>query len=82
MLLSPLGGIEFGNDGFKKKRWTWWESNEHVHAPPFQPLIFALNNQISVKVLNQEKINISFHAENQVCKFRVGSKIKVWIFLL
>ena len=77
MILSSLGGLELDADGFRKKRWLWKEQEEHVHAPPFQPLIFSLNYNISVKVINQEKINVHFYAENHICKFRVGSKIKI-----
>jgi hypothetical protein len=65
------------SDGTKKKRWQWWDPNEHVHAPPFQSLLFPLNNQISVRIHSQDKINIDFLAENQICKFKVGSKIKL-----
>lgn len=81
MILTPLGGLELDSEGFKRKRWLWWENDNHVHAPPFQPIIFSLNNYISVKVFSQEKINVTFHAENQICKFRVGSKIKVLIII-
>jgi hypothetical protein len=77
MILSPFGGIELGPEGLRKRRWAWWDTSEHVHAPPFQPIIFSLSNHISVKIFNQEKINLNFYAENQICKFRVGSKIKV-----
>lgn len=77
MLLSPLGGVELDIQGGRKKRWLWYDTLEHIHAPPFQPIIFALNNHISLKVFNQEKININFCAENQTFRFRVGSKIKI-----
>lgn len=81
LLLSPLGGIELDAEGTRKKRWLWWDENsEHVHAPPLQPLIMALNSQISVKVFDQDKINVCFSAETQNCKFGVGSKLKVHIF--
>ena len=78
MLLSPLGGIELDMEGVRKRRWFWWDmGGEHVHAPPFQPLMFTLNNYINLKVASQDKIQINFLAENQICKFRVGSKFKV-----
>lgn len=77
LLLSPWGGVELNSEGLKKKRWSWWNMDEHVHAPPFQPIIFALNNNLSVKVYSHDKINVNFFAESQICKFRVGSKIKV-----
>jgi hypothetical protein len=82
LALSPLGGIELNPNGRRKKRWLWWDSSgggeeQHVHAPPLQPLIMSLNSQIAIKVFNQDKINVCFGAENQNCKFGVGSKLKV-----
>jgi len=80
MVLSPLGGIELETDGTRKRRWLWHEMEEHIHAPPLQPIILSLNHQIGIKIYNQEKIHVNFYAENQVCKFKVGSKIKVKFF--
>lgn len=77
LIISPFGGLELDSDGTKKKRWQWWDPNEHVHAPPFQSLVFTLNNQICVRIHSQDKINIDFLAENQICKFKVGSKIRL-----
>lgn len=77
MLLSPLGGLELDSEGFRRKRWFWWNFEEHVHAPPLQPLTMSLNPNISVKVLDQEKINLCFSADNQNLKFGVGSKIRI-----
>lgn len=77
LLLSPLCGIELDPSGARKKRWLWWDQEEHVHAPPLQPLIISLNSQIAIKVFNQDKINVCFSAEFQNCKFGVGSKLKV-----
>jgi hypothetical protein len=79
LILTPFGGCELSQQGARKRRWSWLNQVEHVHAPPFQPIIFSLSNNIGVKVFSQEKINVNFYAENQVCKFRVGSKIKVRI---
>lgn len=77
MILSSLGGLELDADGNRKKRWLWHDQTEHVHAPPFQPIIFSINNNISIRVVNQEKINLHFYAENQICKFKVGTKMKI-----
>ena len=76
-MLNPLGGMELDSDGSRKKRWFWSDLSEHVHAPPLQPIIFALNHQISVKIVNRDKISINFIAEAHMCRFMVGSKIKI-----
>jgi len=76
--LSPQGGLELESDGRKKKRWQWSEMHEnHVHAPPFQSLTYVLNSQITVKLVNQIKINVDFIAEQNICKFRIKIKPKV-----
>ena len=59
------------------KRWHWWDPNTHVHAPPNQPIIFALNKFIYVKVYTQSRVYINFYAESKSCKFRVGSNLMV-----
>ena len=72
--------MELDAEGVRKKKWQWTDlsmsSGEHVHAPPFQSITYTLNSQIAVKLVSQEKINIDFIAENQICKFRINVKPK------
>ncbi len=74
--MNLIGGLEFDENKIKKKRWLWFDTTT-CHVPPFQPIKLVVNNNISVKVLSFDKICIEYICENQVCKFRVGSKIKV-----
>ncbi len=79
--MNPIGGIEFDGNVSRKRKWIWWDKSPthgiSCNVPPFQPIMFTLNDQISVKIIDFDKINISFTYENQICKFRVGSKLKV-----
>lgn len=37
--MGPLGGVEFEvqeNDLQRRKRWLWWDSTNHIHAPPYE----------------------------------------------
>lgn len=80
LLLTPNGGLELDNEGHRKKKWQWAELHEnHVHAPPFQSLNYVLNNQISVKLVSQEKINVDFISEGNICKFRINIKPKQFV---
>jgi hypothetical protein len=82
--MGPLGGAEFEheeqNDMHRRKRWLWWDSSKHVHAPPFQPINFTLNSQFGVKIHNQQKIYLSFTADGHQYNFRVGSKLQVLFY--
>ena len=77
LILTPSGGLELDLNGVRKKKWQWMEiHNNHAHAPPFQSIQYVLNNQLSVRLVSQEKINVDFVAESQICKFRINIKPK------
>lgn len=63
--------------GALKKRWHWWDHTTHVHAPPFQPICFALNSALSVRCLAQDQIFLSFSQDKMSLRFNVGVKLKV-----
>ncbi|CAF0776054.1 unnamed protein product [Didymodactylos carnosus] len=82
--LTAIEGIELNSDGSRRKRWNWWSSlkpsdvvADHVHAPPFQPILFHLNEQMVIKICSQEKIYLTFSDELVDLKFKVGAKLKV-----
>lgn len=72
-----MGGVELDDTGAKKKKWSWKDQETHVHAPPFQPICFALNKNIAVRVMGQENIAVTFSAKQRSCRFNVGTKLKV-----
>lgn len=63
--------------GAIKKRWRWWDHTTHVHAPPFQPICFALNSVLSVRCLAQDQIYLAFSQNKMNLRFNVGVKLKV-----
>ncbi|XP_071839543.1 uncharacterized protein [Apostichopus japonicus] len=63
--------------GALKKRWHWWDHTTHVHAPPFQPICFALNSALSVRCLAQDQIFLSFSQDKMSLRFNVGVKLKL-----
>lgn len=80
--ISPFGGYEINQENddaqvIRRKRWLWWDFKDHVHAPPFQPFLFSLNENICVKIHSQENIYLSYRCEIHQLSFRVGSRLKI-----
>jgi hypothetical protein len=80
--LTALEGVELNYDGSRRRRWYWWAKvtssfEPHVHAPPFQPIFFHLNDEIVIKICTQEKIYMKFCADLVDLKFKVGARLKV-----
>lgn len=77
LYLDQFGGVELDDTGAKKKKWSWKDQETHVHAPPFQPICFALNKNMAVRVMGQENIAVTFSAKQRSCRFNVGTKLKL-----
>ncbi|XP_040197206.1 glutamate-rich protein 6B [Rana temporaria] len=75
VVLDPCGGLYLDENGTQQKQWAWWDSSQHVHAPPFQPITLKLNSNIEVKMLTQDRIFLTYTREKQKVTFNVGSKL-------
>ncbi|CAF1185605.1 unnamed protein product [Rotaria sordida] len=80
--LTALEGVELNVDGSRRRRWNWWTKvntslEPHVHAPPFQPILFHLNKEIVIKICSQEKLYMKFSTELIELKFKVGARLQV-----
>lgn len=85
--LTALEGVELYSDGSRRRRWNWWTKvntslDVHVHAPPFQPILFHLNDEIVIKICSQEKIYMKYSSELIAQKFKVGARLRVNIIKL
>eukprot|EP00795_Rhopilema_esculentum_P016667 gene16667-8105_t len=76
MVLTPYGGMQVDKAGNYKKKWNWYFIKGHVHTPPFQPICFALNKQLSCRVMEQDHIVITFTSDQRAVRFNVGAKLK------
>merc|ERR1712224_611232 len=74
--INAFGGVELDPKGRKKKRWQWYMIKGHVHTPPFHPLCFSLNKYLSVRILNQQNIALSFSSLRRSVRFNVGAQLK------
>ncbi|XP_078612357.1 glutamate-rich protein 6-like isoform X2 [Branchiostoma floridae x Branchiostoma japonicum] len=76
MHLTPMEGSLFDVYGEKRRSWHWKDQVTHVHAPPFQPICFTLNRHMSVRVMSQDRIYLTFTAQSKSIKLNVGTRLK------
>ncbi|XP_023192878.1 glutamate-rich protein 6 isoform X2 [Xiphophorus maculatus] len=60
--LTSRGGTLFSETGDLKKHWKWQENEQHVHAPPCQPMHLTLSPFLKVHIKSQEDISILFNS--------------------
>ncbi|KAL5004375.1 hypothetical protein ScPMuIL_017831 [Solemya velum] len=77
VFIDKLGGIELEASGAKKRRWKWIDMENHVHAPPLQPICFTLTKYIGIRIMNQDNIAVTFSCKKSSCRFNVGVKLKL-----
>ena len=68
--------------GGRKRSWNWRDQEKHVHAPPFQPIVFGMNRFIGVRFMAQESIALTLTGKKRSCRFNVGSKLKVHVLTI
>ncbi|XP_043987653.1 glutamate-rich protein 6-like [Gambusia affinis] len=61
--LTSTGGALFSETGDLKKHWKWQENEQHVHAPPCQPMHLSLSPFLEVHIKSQEDISILFNSK-------------------
>jgi hypothetical protein len=77
LFLDQVGGIELDPRGARRRKWCWKDQVQHVHAPPIQPITFAVTPNLAVRVMDQANITLSFNCKTRSCRFQVGSRLKV-----
>jgi len=76
LVLTPHYGVQIDKNGNYKKKWRWHFIKGHVHTPPFQPICFALNKEMSCRIMEQDHIVITFTSGQRTVRFNVGAKLK------
>lgn len=86
VLFSPrvytniLGGQYSDQAGNRVRAWNWSSLITASHFVSFKPVFLALNCYIGIRILEQDKISISFLAMGQQARINVGTKVKVGTF--
>lgn len=78
--INILGGQYSDQAGNRVRAWNWSSSINFSPFASFKPIFLALNRYIGVRILEQDKISITFLAMGQQARISVGSKVKVGIF--
>ncbi|KFV09324.1 Protein FAM194A, partial [Pterocles gutturalis] len=75
--LGPWTGICLDQAGASQKHWKWHDFSHHTHCPPFQSITMKLNSHITIKILAQDQIDLSFTSRSNCIRFNVGSRLKL-----
>lgn len=79
--LNQLEGLHCSENGALKQHWSWHDLEPDIHPLPFQPLYLSLNPFISLRILTQERIYLTFSHGTCRVRFNVGAKLKVSLLL-
>merc|ERR1719394_1065841 len=75
LCMDPYGGMELDHRGFKKRRWSWKEQVTSLHAMHIQPLTMSLSVCVSLRVMAQDNMILTFTCNQKTIKFQVGVRL-------
>ncbi|XP_054557092.1 glutamate-rich protein 6 [Talpa occidentalis] len=75
--INILGGQYSDQAGNRIRAWNWSSSVASLPFVSFKPVFLALNHYVGVRILEQDKISITFLAMGQQARISVGTKVKV-----
>ncbi|CAF0875700.1 unnamed protein product [Brachionus calyciflorus] len=71
--LNSFGAINFDENGTLLRKWLW-PPDSKINA--FHPIIFRLNEFMSIKIFSRNKIVFNFRSKQSTCKFLVSTRVK------
>nr|XP_044986577.1 glutamate-rich protein 6 [Jaculus jaculus] len=75
--INILGGQYSDQAGNRIRSWNWSSTLASSPFVSFKPVFLALNRYIGIRILDQDKIFITFLAMGQQAKISVGTKLKL-----
>ncbi|KAM7133196.1 glutamate-rich protein 6 [Molossus nigricans] len=75
--INVLGGQYSDQAGNRVRAWTWSSSVASSPFVSFKPVFLALNHSVGVRILEQDKISITFLAMGRQARISVGTKVKL-----
>ncbi|XP_012585590.1 PREDICTED: glutamate-rich protein 6 [Condylura cristata] len=75
--INILGGQYSDQAGNRIRAWNWSSSVASLPFVSFKPVFLALNHYVGVRILEQDKISITFLAMGQQARISVGTKVKL-----
>ena len=79
--INILGGQYSDQAGNRVRAWNWSSSATSSPFVSFKPVFLALNHYVGIRILEQDKISVTFLAMGQQARISVGTKVKVGTFL-
>ncbi|XP_068960514.1 glutamate-rich protein 6 [Petaurus breviceps papuanus] len=78
--INLLGGQFSDQEGNRVRTWKWSSTMTSLPLISFKPIFLSLNNHVGVRILDQDKVIVSFLALGQQARMNVGTKLKVRIY--
>ncbi|XP_059954871.1 glutamate-rich protein 6 [Mesoplodon densirostris] len=75
--INILGGQCSDQAGNRVRAWNWSSSVTSSPFVSFKPVFLALNHYVGIRILEQDKISITFLAMGQQARISVGTKVKL-----
>ncbi|XP_036917756.1 glutamate-rich protein 6 [Sturnira hondurensis] len=75
--INILGGQYSDQAGNRIRAWNWSSSVASSSFVSFKPVFLALNHYVGMRILEQDKISITFLAMGQQARINVGTKVKL-----
>ncbi|XP_051875018.1 glutamate-rich protein 6 isoform X2 [Pristis pectinata] len=73
---NAFGGHYADEQGTRLRRWFWRDPSSPLTFTPFKPLFISLNENIGVRIIEQQRIFLTFLAMGKQAKFNLGSMLK------
>ncbi|XP_074047171.1 glutamate-rich protein 6 isoform X2 [Macrotis lagotis] len=75
---TNISGGQFSDqEGNRVRTWKWSSTMTSLPLVSFKPIFLSLNNYVGIRILDQDKIIVSFLAMGQQARMNVGIKLKV-----
>ncbi|XDC70557.1 hypothetical protein R6Z07F_001730 [Ovis aries] len=75
--INILGGQYSDQAGNRVRAWNWSSSVTSSPFVSFKPVFLALNHYVGIRILEQDKISITFLGMGQQARISVGTKVKL-----
>uniref|UniRef100_A0A4X2KX56 FAM194 C-terminal domain-containing protein n=1 Tax=Vombatus ursinus TaxID=29139 RepID=A0A4X2KX56_VOMUR len=75
--INLLGGQFSDQEGNRVRTWKWSSTMTSLPFVSFKPIFLSLNNYVGIRILDQDKVVVSFLALGQQARMNVGTKLKV-----
>ncbi|XP_072474397.1 glutamate-rich protein 6 [Notamacropus eugenii] len=78
--INLLGGQFSDQEGNRVRTWKWSSTMTSLPLISFKPIFLSLNNYVGVRILDQDKVIVSFLALGQQARMNVGTKLTVRVY--